>query len=223
MVKIGKRIQAYFLTGLLIVLPMIISVAVLGWVFVKISDAVFPVLPLPRIYLRKPETLIFFRVIAVLFLFGMVTFVGFFATNVAGKKLLRFSEGLLIKIPFFNKIYLGAKQISQAFFGNKENLFKQVVAFEYPRKGVFSIGFISGEASTRLFPELKRKKYLNIFLPTVPNPTSGVFLLIPKEDVVPLQMSVEEGFKMIISGGVVLPEHLDDRPIYKEDLDNEDN
>lgn len=223
MVMIRKRLQAYFLTGLLIVLPLIVSVTVLGWLFVKISDAVFPVLPLPRIYLRRPETLIFFRIIAVLFLFGMVTFVGFFATNVAGKKLLRFSESLLVKIPFFNKIYLGAKQISQAFFGNKKNLFKQVIAFEYPRRGVYSIGFLSGDASTRLFSALKEEKYLNVFLPTIPNPTSGVFLLIPQEDVIPLPMSVEEGFKMIISGGIVLPEHLDDTLNNKEEVTNEDN
>lgn len=223
MLKIRKRLQAYFLTGLLIALPMVISVTVLGWMFVKISDAVFPVLPLPRIYLHKPETLIFFRVIAVLFLFGMVTFIGFFATNVAGKKLLRFSESLLVKIPFFNKIYLGAKQISQAFFGKKENLFKQVVAFEYPRKGIYSVGFLSGNASSRLFPALREKPHVNIFLPTVPNPTSGVFMLVPKEDVVPLPMSVEEGFKMVISGGAVLPEHLDDTANNKEDLVNEDN
>ncbi|MFC2140387.1 DUF502 domain-containing protein [Candidatus Auribacterota bacterium] len=210
--KLKKRIQAYFLTGLLIVLPLAISLTVLSWLFVKLSDVVFPVIPLPKPYLTDVATLkIFFRVLALLFLFSLVTVIGFVATNVLGKKLLKLGENLLAKIPLFNKVYMVAKQIIQAFLGEKNTLFEKVVAFEYPRKGIYSVGFISGEASKKLFSELLDKTYMNVFIPTVPNPTSGFFILVPKEDITVLDLSVEDGFKFIISGGLVLPpKYIDD-------------
>jgi uncharacterized membrane protein len=209
MFGIKKRIQAYFFTGLLIVFPLAISLIVLSFLFVKLSDVVFPILPLPEDYRNIPETRMFFRTISVLLLFSLITFIGFIATNVLGKKLLRFGENLIIKIPFFSKIYVAVKQISQAFLGGKKVVFKEVVAFEYPRKGIFSIGFASGEASKTLFSKLPVKTFVNIFVPTVPNPTSGFFILVPKEEIIHLDLSIEDGFKLIISGGVVLPNQID--------------
>ncbi|MFW6390015.1 MAG: DUF502 domain-containing protein, partial [Halanaerobiales bacterium] len=125
--------------------------------------------------------------------------------NIIGKKIISFGENILLKIPFFNNIYISIKKVLNAIFSRHHNSFKKPILFEYPRKGLYQIGFLTKEASP-YFDSITGEKLYNIFLPTTPNPTSGMFIMVPQEEAVILDLSVEEALKLIISGGILNPE-----------------
>jgi len=120
------------------------------------------------------------------------------------KRVLLFGESVLLRVPFMGKIYNVAKQIFSSFFGNGKTIFEKVVLVEYPRKGLYSIGFTTGETKGKVLESVVYAG-LNVFIPTTPNPTSGIFLIVPKEDVIFMDMSVEDGIKLVVSGGAVYP------------------
>ena len=132
---------------------------------------------------------------------------GLFAANYVGKKLIGFGERIVVRIPLVRSIYLTVKQIVDAFMhGGKNMAFKRVVLIEYPRKGIYSIGFITAESNGEVQAKTK-ENVMSVFLPTTPNPTSGYLLFVPREDVVVLDMSVEDGLKLVVSGGIIAPEY----------------
>jgi uncharacterized membrane protein len=121
-----------------------------------------------------------------------------------GRRIVDFGEYMVSKIPLVRPLYAAVKQLILAIFGDTHDAFKRVVLVEYPRKGVYSLAFVTAQTSGEI-RERVGTKMLSIFLPTTPNPTSGFFLVLPEEDTIPLSMSVEEAFKLLISGGVVEP------------------
>ena len=129
---------------------------------------------------------------------------GVLATNFLGKRLLGIFERLLLRIPFVRTIYVSAKQLLEALTFGRKGAFREVVAFEYPRRGIWVLGFVSSSMPASALGD-GEGELVNVFLPTTPNPTSGFLLILPAAEVRRLPISVEEGIKMIVSGGLVLP------------------
>lgn len=140
-----------------------------------------------------------------------------FARNYFGRKLIELGEWILSTIPIVNKVYRAIQQIAAVFISEKREAFSKAVLFEYPRKGIYSIGFVTRDAGGEVKEKLD-KEMVSLFLPTTPNPTSGFLLFVPKDEIIVLDMPIEESLKLIISGGAVLPE-LGNNIVEKEITD----
>ncbi len=200
-----SKIRGYFLTGLIAILPLVVTIWILYQFFLFIDSNLTVIirplieplnLPLSWLWMGKGLTLF-----AILIL---ILLVGLFVRNVIGRRFLSWGETLLNKVPIVRRIYPFVRQVSNALLGQKKGFFQRVVLVEYPRKGVYSLGFVTKEAASEIGKKTK-KKMLTVFISTTPNPTSGVLALFSAEDTIPLEMSVEEGMKFIISGGTVIP------------------
>jgi uncharacterized membrane protein len=204
-VSLGKRFRAYFFAGLLVIIPLVLTVYIVWNLFVAIdgllatpvSQAIYRALDIVPRYQTIPG-LGFIALVLVILL------VGFIARNYVGKKLLGYGDAVLGRIPVVRHIYTTFQQISQAFLADHSETFKKAVLIEYPRKGIYSIGFVTQD--TRGIVQRKLPDdVVSIFLPTTPNPTSGFLLFVPKKDVVLLNITVEEALKLVISGGSIVP------------------
>jgi uncharacterized membrane protein len=142
-------------------------------------------------------------VLSILALILMILVLGMIARNVIGARALRYGEELLTQIPIIRRIYIAVQQISEVFLGEKKTAFKRAVMFEYPRKGIWSVGFVTLESPSEASCNLPNGPCYHIFLPTSPNPTSGYMLIIPKKDCIALDMPIEDALKLVISGGSV--------------------
>lgn len=196
------KIRNYIFTGLLVVLPLIVSIAVLWWIFVKITNGVVQLLP--HALKANPTWRIIIRLCIPIVLLALLALIGMIARIVFIRKIFGLGERLLIKIPLFNKIYITVKQISQAFLSPEKTIFNRVVLVEYPRKGLYSIGFVTSKAKGEVQAKT-RDEVMNIFIPTTPNPTSGVLIFAAPHEVTKLDMNVEDGMKLVISGGAIVP------------------
>ena len=204
--KLRHKLQTTFLTGFLAVIPLLITIILVSFLF-NIFDnflntpfsRLFKEMGLPQIIGHHLPGFIGLLVL-ILFTF----FMGLILKNVIGRKTIYFIERLMSKLPLIWNIYYSSKQILEAISTKNKNAFQQVVLIEYPRKGIYTIGFISSEAKGEIKASTK-KEMVNVFLPTTPNPTSGFLLMVPKEDIIPLSMNIEEGIKLVVSGGMVAP------------------
>ena len=136
--------------------------------------------------------------------FMALVVIGFFAANFFGRFLIRISEYLLDRVPVVKTIYGAIKQIMETVLANQSEAFREAVLLEYPRKGCWSIGFLTGTTSGEV-QAVTKDKMINVFVPTTPNPTSGFLLFVPEKDIYRLHMTVEEALKMVVSGGIVTP------------------
>lgn len=196
------RLRTYFFAGILVTAPIAIT-TYLAWLLVSfIDDRVNAVLP-PRF---NPETYLPFSVpgIGVVVIVLVLILIGAVTAGYLGRVLIRTAEGMVGRIPAVRSVYGAIKQILETVLANQSSAFREVVLVEYPRKGLWAIGFITGTTEGEV-QELTADEVINVFLPTTPNPTSGFLLFVPRGDLVPLDMSVEEGIKMVISGGIVTP------------------
>ncbi len=207
------RIRAYFLTGLLVTAPLSITILV-AWVFVDFVDQ--KVTPLiPKAY--NPETYLPFSIpgMGLLVVLVSLTIVGMLTAGFVGKLLVRISESIMARMPVISGIYSATKQIFETVLAQKSQAFREAVLIEYPRRGIWAIGFITGTTKGEV-QNLTEEECVNIFLPTTPNPTSGFLLFVPKGELIPLNMTVEQAVKMVISGGIVTPP--DRRPIEEQQV-----
>jgi len=133
-----------------------------------------------------------------------LTLIGMLAAGLIGRWIMSTSEWLLARVPVIRSIYAALKQIMQTIMAHKSDAFRECVLIQYPRKGSWAIGFITGKTEGHV-QSLTERRVVNIFLPTTPNPTSGFLLFVPSDELVHLSMSVEEGLKMVVSGGIVVP------------------
>ncbi len=201
-----SRFKKYFITGLLVVVPLYITVYVLAFI-VRLMDRVFNILP----PILRPETYLPFRIpgLGIILTVIAITIVGILAQNFVGRWLVSLGDKFFEKIPFLGIIYNATKQFMETFFKKGHQGFERVVIFEFSRKGIYSMGFVTGETKG----ELKGKTEgdtISIFLPTTPNPTSGYYIMVPRKDIIDLDMHVEDAFKVIMTGGIVVPEHFED-------------
>ncbi|RJP23408.1 MAG: DUF502 domain-containing protein [Candidatus Omnitrophota bacterium] len=134
----------------------------------------------------------------------LISFVGMATQMYLGRKTLNLVEFILIKIPVISSVYNGLKQVSESIMGRRSKIFERVVIIEYPRKGLYSLAFITAKDKNLVEPILN-KPVVYVFIATTPNPTSGIFLIVPEEELIPIDLSVEDGMKMIISSGMVVP------------------
>jgi len=196
--------KKHFFTGLIVILPFFITVYIVWLVFRIVGTFFTPAFTrLFEIFLlvKIPDFII--TIFSAVVTAVLIYLVGVLVSNIIGKRILQAAESLLMKIPMANGIYDAIRKLIDVFFSNKSN-FKRVVLIEWPRKGVYSIAFITAEAVGEV-QESTKEDVVNVFMPTTPNPTTGFLVLVPKSDIIPLKMSVDDAVKLIISGGIVVP------------------
>ena len=206
-VEVGKttllgKLRAYFLAGIVVTAPISITIY-LTWTFLQFLDSKITPL-IPAAY--NPNTYLPFSMPGLGLLIAVVFFVlvGFLARNYFGRLLVRISEYIVERVPVINTVYGAIKQIFETVAASQSDAFKEVVMFEYPRKGIWVMGFVTGRTKGEV-QTLTKGETVNVFLPTTPNPTSGFLLFVPKKDITYMEMTVEEGIKMIVSGGIITP------------------
>ena len=205
------RWQANFWAGLAIVLPGVISIAVLGWLFGTVANITDTLLIfLPRSLTHEDHgagrMYWYWSVVALALAVCLITIVGVLARNYFGKRMIAWVDTTMLRVPLLNKVYSATKQVNEAFSTSNKNAFRTVVLVEFPRPGVHSIGFITNEQNPEAQAKLQ-EKVVCVFVPTTPNPTGGFLLLVPEEKVTKLEMSVADGIKYVISLGSILPEY----------------
>ncbi len=201
-----KKFRGHFFSGLVILAPFFLTVLVIGYL-VKLTDA-FVVNPvfrlLPSDTVDAQSKIILAKIAIFLCVTVFVACLGFAAEKFILRKMLQGGESFLRSIPIFSKVYISFRDIAQAFFGDKAGVFKRVVFIEYPRKDIYSMGFVTQEKSWEL-SEKTGKTLVSVFVPSPPNPATGFFIFVPKEQIIELGVTVEEGIKLVISGGAALP------------------
>ena len=193
-VKLSKIFKKYFITGMIVIVPIWITIIVIRAV-VNLIDGTFQLLP----PVLQPETYIPVVGIELLIALLLIIIVGIITSNIVGKKFLSIGEIILAKIPVVKTIYQGVKQLTTGILSEKK-MFSRVVLLEFPIKGLHFVGFVTGEGS-HIIPGHGGRKMLKIFIPTTPNPTSGFFCVAGEDEVKYLDISVDEAFKLIISAG----------------------
>jgi uncharacterized membrane protein len=185
-----------FFTGLIILLPTVVTAYVFYRLFVSIDNILEPVV-MRYPFLDIPG-LGFLSVILIILLTGI------FAGNFFGGTIIAWMESVVFRIPLISRIYIAIKQLSEVFLKQERTVFKRAVLIQYPRPGIYVVGFVT--SSWRFKDENGNEKtFVNIFLPTTPNPTSGLFLMVPEAEVMPFDYTIEDALKLVISGGAVLP------------------
>ncbi|MFO7816785.1 MAG: DUF502 domain-containing protein [Thermodesulfobacteriota bacterium] len=199
---IKKELKANLLAGLLFLTPVAAT-----FYFLKFSiqwlDRILLIIPDPY----RPENLLPFAVpgIGVIVLIIVLFVTGLLVRNYLGRQLVGFWDKIISRIPVVSKFYVSVKQLIETVFHGTGKDFKRVVLVEFPRSGAYSIAYVTGVAMGEI-QDKTEKRMLNLYVPTTPNPTSGYYLIVPEDEVVPLDMGVEDSFKLLISGGIINPE-----------------
>ncbi|NIZ60851.1 hypothetical protein DL239_07680 [Sedimentitalea sp. CY04] len=208
------RLRSSFLTGIVVIAPVGLTIwllwSIMGWV----DSVILPLVPatiLPEQYIG-----INLRGIGLIIFLLFTIIIGWIAKGILGRSMISFAESLVERMPVVRTIYSGIKQISETVFAQSERSFEKACLIQYPRKGIWAIGFVSTTAKGEIYKQVDPDgRLMSVFLPTTPNPTSGFLLFLPEEDVIELEMSVEDAAKLVISAGLVYPNGKD--PTQPED------
>lgn len=193
--------KKYFITGLLVLVPLFITVWVISGLVGMMDQSLFL---LPETWRPKAQLGLEIPGMGAILTLLIIFVTGVIATNFFGKRLILVWEALLARVPVVKSIYASVKQVSDTLFSDSGNAFRQAVLVQFPRPGVWTIAFVTGKPGGDVATHLSGD-YLSVYVPTTPNPTGGYFLMLPRADVVELDMSVDEALKYIISMGVVAP------------------
>ena len=195
-----------FITGLVLLAPLVVTFWALRKIIEVVGGSVSPVFIyfLPEFLRDRPNLNLIWDVIATVIVLLLVTLLGYVSRHVFGKYLLSVGERIMLGIPGVSAVYNTVKQIVDTFGSQKRNIFSKVVLIEFPRKGSWVIGFLTSKAKGEAQAKTQQDVW-TVFVPTTPNPTSGFLVLVPRHDIVELDMSVGDGMKLIISGGGVVP------------------
>lgn len=204
-----QKTGSYFLRGLITLLPLLVTLwlitivfqfadGILGWIFAALFGH-----PIPGL--------------GIIVLIAIIFLTGFLATHVFGSKLIKLGEELLYRIPIVKGVYSSAKQINDVLFVHKTNEeYRKACLVEYPRKGLWSVGFVTSDAAAEIEAKAK-EKMINVFIANTPTPATGFLIMVPAREVILLQMKIEDAFKYVISGGVLKPtDRPQEVPIKKE-------
>jgi len=213
--KIRHKLRNIFLAGLLALLPIYLTYLVLMFLFTRLDRIAQPLVHKMLGFVSYPAQEIGnIPGLGVAATILVIFFVGLVVTNMLGRRLMGLAEKILHKIPLVSNVYGASKQFFEAISISSKEAFSKVVLIEYPRKGIYTIGFVTSNSKGE--PQLvTQEEVVNVFIPTTPNPTSGFLIMVPKEQLIPLSMSVEEGIKLVVSGGIIsppLPPHLKEGP-----------
>jgi len=211
---IFARWRASFFAGLAITLPALLTLAAVKWLFGTISSFTDTLLfflkycPIDPKYVyengQSGPMFWYWSLLALALAVLLISIAGVLTRYYIGKRLIKWLDTAMMNVPLLNKVYGAIKQINEAFSGNK-NSFKTVVMVEFPREGMYSVGFLTSEQRAEVQQKTK-EKVVCVFIPTTPNPTSGFLLLVPEDKVIKLDMSVADGIKYIVSLGSIAPE-----------------
>ncbi|OUJ19507.1 putative membrane protein [Methanonatronarchaeum thermophilum] len=192
---VWERFKGYFVTGVLAVVPLAVTVFVFWWIFVTLDRILRPTF---EMFLGE-----YVVGMSLFFTFLIIIFVGLLIRELVGYQVLHYLDSVIEKVPFGRELYGGLKQITLAMFSRDD--FENVVLLEYPRKGLYTIGLITGTELDEI-QEMTSEDVISVYVPTSPNPTSGYMLFVPKKELLILDMEVDEAIRLIISGGFVPPE-----------------
>jgi uncharacterized membrane protein len=212
-----NKLKKIFLTGLAVILPIGLTLYILFFL-IDMLDSLLKIIPARY----QPEALFGFSIpgLGVIVVFILILFCGLIARSYFGYNIVSSAESIVDKIPFVGPIYQSIKQVSDSMFANRRTSFKKVVLLEFPRKGIYTVGFVTGEPG----PEIQSKlgqKCISVFMPTTPNPTSGYLVIVPENDLIQVDISVEDALTYIISIGIVTTsERLKKRQILPLEKNN---
>lgn len=198
-----SKLKTYLFTGILVTMPVSITFYMAYELFIWMDKWTRALIP-PQI--AGHEFIPYIPGIGVILLIGALIVIGMFTTGFIGRFFVRLGDLIVSKMPLISSIYSLLKQLFETIFSPKSQSFKQAVLLEYPRKGIWIIGFLAGDVTEELQAKLTHQKMLSVFVPTTPNPTSGFLVMVPATEVIKLQMSVEEALKYTVSCGIVAPE-----------------
>ncbi|OHE27830.1 MAG: hypothetical protein A3J94_08055 [Syntrophus sp. RIFOXYC2_FULL_54_9] len=199
-----KKMRRIFLTGLAVVIPAGLTIYILFFI-INVMDKLLQIIPAHY----QPDTLLNFHIpgLGVIFTVFLIFICGLVTTSYLGNRLIGFGERIVGKIPFVRSIYQAIKRIADSFFMDRAHGFKKVVIVEYPRRGIYSIGFITGTPNGEIQQQLKQNQpCVGVYIPCALTPTTGVFVMVPHDEAIEVNMSVEEAFTLIISAGIVTPQ-----------------
>ena len=201
------RLRAYFLTGLVIAAPLVLTITITWWIVQWIDNFVDPFIP--PIY--RPDSYLRFSIpgFGLIVAVAVITLLGFVTRSYVGHRLVIFSEGILGRMPIVRSLYRGLKQMFETVVSSRANAFRTVGLIEYPRQGLWAIVFLAAETKGEIEHHLNET--VSVFLPTTPNPTSGFLLFVKRSEVTILDMTLEEAAKLVISGGLVTPDYIGPR------------
>ncbi|WP_282151324.1 DUF502 domain-containing protein [Ruegeria atlantica] len=203
-----SRLRASFLTGIVVIAPVWLTIwliwSVVGW----IDSAVLPIIP--QRFQPQEYVGINLRGVGVVIFLIFTVLVGWIAKGILGRSLIQIAENLVSRMPVVRSVYSGIKQISETVFAQTERSFEKACLIQYPRRGIWAIGFVSTAAKGEVSERAETGgELLGVFVPTTPNPTSGFLLFFPAEDVILLDMTIEDAAKLVISAGLVYPNEKD--------------
>jgi len=199
-----------FITGLLVVLPLWMTVIILVFIIAKLNAWILA--PTARVvsvalpFLSGEQLLLLTRLVILFLLIGGITAVGYGARSLVFGGVLSFIDQLLKRAPFVNKIYVTLKEMANALLGQSKGFFQRVVLVEWPRKGLYTPAFVMKEHAHGEMEQAAKEEFVVVLVPTPPNPATGPVLMIPKRDTIPVDMTIEEALKFVVSMGTVLPE-----------------
>lgn len=217
-----RTIRNNIIVGLILITPIVVTVLAGNWLFRFVTDVAFMFFPKGW---RQEYPLVFSRITALIAVLLLLFLIGLFARNLVGKKLYQMGDALLRRVPVLNKIYVSIRQISEALLDQSQYLFKEVVLVEYPRKGLYMLGFVTATVPSSVLPRNNENAphhdFVSVFIPTAPNPTSGFVVFAPRHDITILPLSVADAMKLVVSGGAVFPGMSlpDDRPTLLDKLE----
>lgn len=196
------RLRRYFFTGIVVTAPGVITLYVTWWFLKFVDTSVARLLPVqynPNTYLP-----VYLPGVGLIITVSVLILVGWFARNYVGRIFIRASEYVVERMPVVNTMYNALKQVFETTMGAQSRAFREVVLFEYPRAGSWTLGFVTGTTKGEI-QTLTQDEVVNVYIPTTPNPTSGFLLFLPKKDLIYISMSTEDAIKLIVSGGIVSP------------------
>lgn len=204
--SIFKSIRTNILVGLILVTPIVVTAFVVNWLFTFITNRVLIFLPKS---VREGDHELIWRFISLVVVLALMFLVGLLFRNILGKRLYKLGDRLLTQIPLINRIYIAIRQIITSLFQQRKTLFQDAVLIEYPRPGIFSIGFVTAvvpkEFAQHIHTAAPGEECVSVFIPTTPNPTSGWLCMVPRSSVKKLNMTSGEAMRLVVSGGVVFP------------------
>ena len=201
-----RSLRNGFISGLVLVAPLGVTLFVLSFLVDRVGKTAANIF-FGRVFDEQLQSGFWSFVLgcaSIVIVALLITLVGWLSKLFFARFLLNIGEQVVVRLPFINTIYKSVKQIVNTFAQQQKAIFQETVLVEYPRKGMWAVGFMTGNTQGEV-QEKTSKQMLNVFVPTTPNPTSGFLLMVPKEDVIKLDMAVGDGMKLIISGGAVVP------------------
>jgi uncharacterized membrane protein len=194
-------LRKWFLSGLLVIVPLAVTLAVLNWVIGTLDQTLWLLPDDWQTYLSDHKV----RGLGVLLTLAILLAVGAVASNFIGKHLIGWGDAVVRRIPVVRSIYSSVKQVSDTLFSESGNAFRTAVLIQWPRENAWTIAFVTGAPGLEIASHLGPDDYLSVYVPTTPNPTGGYFMMLKRSDCVELRMSVDEALKYIVSMGVVVP------------------